>query len=469
MNSGAAAPAYSRLRLALDARLALRLAVITGVLALSASIPSLLARAPSGLLLVFPAVGAAILFLRWPPLGLLALVAGSLLVPFSIGTGTRTSLNAAVLTLTLLLGLWAVRALRAGALWPVGSRPIAPLLAFGGVSVLAFIAGNRPWHAFGQSAPLATQIGGLAILLLSVAAFLLVAHQVRDLRWLQLLTWLFIGLGALYIAARLTPGLDGLIRPSFQRGAMGSVFWVWLVALALGQALCNRRLAMPVRVLLGVLVAMTLYVGLSYGRTWASGWLPPLVAALTVLWIRSPRFGLLTTVAGALLFIARRDELVSLLMAGDQAYSLMTRLEAWRLLAGIVEASPLLGLGPANYYWYTPLFPILGWYVSFNSHNNYVDLVAQTGLLGLACFCWFAWEQARLGWRLRTQAADGFAQAYVSAGLGGLAGMLVAAMLADWVLPFVYNVGLEGFRGSVLGWIFLGGLVVVEQTAERRA
>jgi O-antigen ligase len=159
---------------------------------------------------------------------------------------------------------------------------------------------------------------------------------------------------------------------------------------------------------------------------------------------------------------------VSLVMAGDQEYSLMTRLEAWRILAKIVEASPLVGLGPGNYYWYTPLFPILGWYVNFNSHNNYVDLVAQTGLLGLACFCWFAWEVGRLAGRLRSEVAEGFAHAYVCAALGGLAGTLAAAMLADWVLPFVYNVGLEGFRASVFGWIFLGGLVAVEQTAKRR-
>ena len=30
------------------------------------------------------------------------------------------------------------------------------------------------------------------------------------------------------------------------------------------------------------------------------------------------------------------------------------------------------------------------------------------------------------------------------------------------VIPFVYNVGLKGFRASVLGWIFLGGLVAIQ-------
>jgi hypothetical protein len=36
-------------------------------------------------------------------------------------------------------------------------------------------------------------------------------------------------------------------------------------------------------------------------------------------------------------------------------------------------------------------------------------------------------------------------------------------MLGDWVLPFVYNVGLSGFRTGALAWFFLGGLVVLEK------
>jgi hypothetical protein len=39
---------------------------------------------------------------------------------------------------------------------------------------------------------------------------------------------------------------------------------------------------------------------------------------------------------------------------------------------------------------------------------------------------------------------------------------MVAAVLVDWVLPFVYNIGMKGFRGSMLAWIFLGGLLAIE-------
>ncbi len=101
--------------------------------------------------------------------------------------------------------------------------------------------------------------------------------------------------------------------------------------------------------------------------------------------------------------------------------------------------------------------------MNFNSHNQYVDIVAQTGLLGLLCFLWFAWEVGRLGWRLRGRVPGGFAQAYVYGALGGLVGTLAAGMMADWVLPFVYNIKLDGMRASVLGWLFLGGVVALEK------
>ncbi|PWH19836.1 MAG: hypothetical protein DDG58_04135, partial [Ardenticatenia bacterium] len=51
----------------------------------------------------------------------------------------------------------------------------------------------------------------------------------------------------------------------------------------------------------------------------------------------------------------------------------------------------------------------------------------------------------------------------VYACLAGLAGTLVAGMLADWFIPFVYNIGLAGFRASILGWLFLGGLIALDQ------
>jgi hypothetical protein len=71
-------------------------------------------------------------------------------------------------------------------------------------------------------------------------------------------------------------------------------------------------------------------------------------------------------------------------------------------------------------------------------------------------------ELGSLGLRLLSRVPEGFPKAYVYGALGGLAATAAAAMLGDWLLSFVYNIGLSGIRTGILAWIFLGGLVVIE-------
>lgn len=451
----------------LGARWWLRPLLVVGVLAASAY----LARRPS-LQYVGILAGAvlAVAFFAWPALGLAGLIVASLLAPVSIGTGTGTSLNAAVLLTILLLTFWLLQMLvRREARLPV-SPPIVALLSLIGVATLAFVAGLQPWLVFAQTAPVPTQAGGLAIFVLSAGAFLLAAHQIRDERWLGVLTWVFLSLGVLYMVIALTRDSGRATGRLFQYGSDGSLFWTWLVALAFGQAAFNHRLRPVQRIILVAMIVAVFHIRLVQAPGWTSGWLPPLVATVVALLAGAPRFGLLAVAAGVILIARSPDETFALLMTGDNEYSTATRLEAWSILGELVTAgNPVLGLGPANYYWYTPLIPIQGYYVRFNSHNNYVDLISQTGLLGLGCFLAFAWSLGRLGWRLRARARPGFGRAYVYGALGGLAGTLMAAMLGDWVLPFVYNIGFDGFRASVLGWIFMGGLVALDRMAGHEA
>jgi hypothetical protein len=435
----------------------LRLFVLVGLWAITVLLAP---RASRTMFLLLIGAGLLVAFWRWPLLGLIALMVGSLVIPFEISTGTQSMLNITVLLLPMLIGLWVVNLVSQKGQRLLMARPLWPLSAFVVVAVLAFIAGNQPWLIFAQTAPIQAQLGGLAVFVLSAGAFILAAYQVREIRELKWLTWLFLSLGAFYIASRLIPDLRRLSGLSFQRGASDSLFWVWLISLAFSQAIFHHDLHPAWRVGLLGLVLCTFYVALSQGRVWVSGWLPSSVAVMVTLWVgaRPLRWPLLLGLG--VMAILNQSKLMSLVLS-DNEYSLVTRLEAWRIVVEIVRANPVLGLGPANYYWYTPLFPILGYAVNFNSHNNYVDILAQTGLLGLACFLWFVLEVGRWGWQLQLRRLSSFARAYVYGALGGLAGMLTAAMLGDWVLPFVYNVGLKGLRASVIGWFFLGGLIAV--------
>ena len=64
--------------------------------------------------------------------------------------------------------------------------------------------------------------------------------------------------------------------------------------------------------------------------------------------------------------------------------------------------------------------------------------------------------------RLRRRFAAGFAAGYVNGMLAVGIGALVVMLFADWILPFVYNIGFQGFQASVLVWLFMGGLVALE-------
>jgi hypothetical protein len=412
-------------------------------------------------LILFLPLGVALVltFLRWPSLGLIVASLAGMIVPFLGPSG----LNVTMILVALLLGLWLLDMIvRLRQIQLAPSRTIWPLLSLLIISIISFVVGQLPWLTFALHAPMGAQLGGLSIIVLSVGTFLLVANQMHDLRWLSRLTWAFLAIGALSVLVRsVLPALGITTRDLFP--PLGTVFYVCLVAMAFSQAAFNVDLHPGWRLAFGGFVLVTIYILFFLKFEDKSGWLSVFVSIAVIIAVRSWRAGLALVPVVALSALYLWSGLVS-----TDEYSISTRFDAWLIMAQIIRISPLLGLGFANYYWYTPLFPIRGYAVSFNSHNNYVDIVAQTGLVGLVCFLWLLWEVGRLGWRLRTQAPAGFAQAYVYGALGGLAGMIVAAMLGDWVLPFFYNLGLNGFRSSMLGWLFLGGLVSLEQMMKRQ-
>jgi hypothetical protein len=447
-----------------------RIAIILGVLFLSAY----LARQPSlTYLAAIVGISAFLILLRLPQLGLISLVAG-LFIPFSIGTGSQTPINTTFMLIPALLVIWLAEMIRQRKFQLAPSPTTLPLLALAASATLSLLAGSMPWNLFASTAPIAAQAGGWAVFAFSVGTFFLMANLVDDQRWLQIMTVFFLAIGGLYMAGRMgVPPLTALSALMTDMRSDGSIFWVWLMALAAGQLLFNRKLSPITRVLLALLIAATFYIGFFRARDWASGWFPPLVAVGTILCLRSWRATLLVAVVGVFLaLLISPHSVIGLLQqeTSAESYSLLTRDVARDiLLEQVFPLSPIFGLGPANYYWYTPLYSILGWYVKFNSHNNYVDILMQTGIVGLVCFFWVVGTIALLGWRLRKRFAGDFAQGYVYAGLGGLAGSLVAAWLGDWLLPFVYNIGLNGFRASILAWLFLGGLVALDRLSVEKA
>src|SRR5215470_5710773 len=128
-----------------------------------------------------PTVGMAIagaLFIAAmlaPPLGIVALVAGAMASPLAVSTGTHTDMSFPMLAVPVLAVAWF-----AGAVWrrDLGALRLPAVRAVCALALIAALAswvGNLPWFGFSQTAPVAAQLGGLAVFVLSAATVVLAA------------------------------------------------------------------------------------------------------------------------------------------------------------------------------------------------------------------------------------------------------------------------------------------------------
>jgi putative inorganic carbon (HCO3(-)) transporter len=65
------------------------------------------------------------------------------------------------------------------------------------------------------------------------------------------------------------------------------------------------------------------------------------------------------------------------------------RLELWGAALRLIETRPLLGVGPDNFrHLYGAQLGLETWDERVQANNLYLELLADTGLLGLAAFLW---------------------------------------------------------------------------------
>lgn len=404
---------------------------------------------------------------------LLTFPAIALLLPFQISTGTDVSLNAAVFGVIGLVGLGIVQKLYRRDLYLARSRLNRPLVALSLVSVLSLLVGNVTWD---PSVPrpsnmLLVQFGQLAIYFLSFLMLWLTASVISNLHWLRRLTYAVIITGGGGITLVLLSHLLGLPLP-LDRVTL-NMFTVWLAPLALAQAGLDADLTSRQRhLLLGVCCTTVIAIAWIYfvKANWIGGWGPPLLAIVLLLWLRYPRIrGSMLLVAAILFFVVGlKPFLQALDFDFEQKWDISggSRVTLWRSVTELAASRPLLGLGIAAYRHYHFLKPLayrttLWMRPTVSAHNMFVDLFAQMGVLGLTCYLWFLAEAFRLAWRVYKR-QEGFAKGYALAAFCALIGIMAADMLAETSLPFVYNMGFPGFSASVVSWMMLGGLVVLE-------
>ena len=433
---------------------------------------------PASRWLMLFALGAGVLALAQEPrLGLLGLIASALIVPFEISTGTEVNLNAATLLVPALFVLWVLDSVWKREMYWRASRVNRPLVLFLLAGLLSLLLGNIFWDpAIPKTGTFwLVQLAQWAIFAIAALALWLLANLREPEVWLPRLTWTFLYLGGgLAILGRL-PGIGGLVG-RFTTITFGRApFWVLLTALSAGLLLFQHDLGQAQRLfLLAVLGAVFVYAFIRQ-REAASNWVGVAAVAGVLIWLRFPKL------RGVILVLVVILALTGILFpslydfaGGDAEWqeSGASRLLLIRHVIRVTLRNPVTGLGPASYRAYANNTPFvfvdriwIGAVIS--SHNNYVDLFAHTGLLGLGLFLWFAVELSLLGWRLSQRYQEGFIGGYVNGMTAAWVGSLVIMLLADWILPFVYNIGFPGFQASVLVWMFLGGVVSVTSNEEK--
>lgn len=400
-------------------------------------------------------------------IGILAIVlSGGLINFFSLPTGTDSRIVISLVIAGILTACWLLEMLLARPRFDLTPSYLnRPLLTYAAISIIAFGWGILFRDSLVWTPPkfIVVQTASLVVNLLLLSLALLVANKVTNLRWLKQLTAAMLGMGILYILIFLANSpLQKYILDNGTRGLFGS--WVALLAYAL--ALFDENLNKRVRVALMVLVALYLYRYFVIGQTWVSGWLPLGLGCVVLTFLRSRRFFLICTILGSIYLSFTFNTYYNNIVVGEEDEGSGTgRIGLWEMNLAIVKNHFLLGVGPAGYAVYNMSYHPQD---ARSTHNNYFDILAQTGVLGSAAFIWLIASFLRTGIQSRRllQGRRDFSEAFANACLAGVFSIIVAMMLGDWVLPFAYNQTITGFDNACYSWILMGAAVALWRIAK---
>lgn len=298
----------------------------------------------------------------------------------------------------------------------------------------------------------------LLLVLWPIGVYLATAEFVTSTGHLQWLQRAVIGLATAQLVA---PFLPPAWRPYLG--------WVWTFGIfaspfALAAAFTARRV--PARLFLVAVAVLPFVRGVQDGKAFL--YLYVAAGVGTILWLRSSK---LVAVAGAtlaavvLVAVVVGDDVTRPVRAlVDQEQRQMSyggrsgRGQLALDAVAIWQEAPLLGVGPANSYIYMLQRSPIG-----TPHNQYLNILVEFGVLGLAAWLAFLAFVLRTGLRIYRQTAHPAHRTFVLGWLGMFAGMVVGGVTGDFMVHSVRNGGIELFSGYYLQWIMLGGLVAVDR------
>jgi O-antigen ligase len=328
------------------------------------------------------------------------------------------------------------------------SRPLFVLLCTAIISLVSARLIN-PSYGLTMHRMFITQIAEIALMSCSVIAFVISSNVFQNGKYISAI-WIPVSLLGIYCSAF---SIVGKLPPVM-------VKWPALMinaAIGLVYArLLFKKSSIWAYLGLGLLLAF-LIAGASLMALWISGFSATIVTILTITVVKSWRTALAVCLAAVLIlmlfpgiYLNASDKAA----AGGDFDRFIIWHDAITMLAGV---NPYLGVGPGNYYSYIYHFSTI-WYginTYTTAHNNYVQILAELGIVGFMILLWVQISAVRTAIRNVRDATDDLKWLTI-ASLGILIGIFAACLFGDYLFPNRANGGIVSFGTTVYTWLILG-------------
>lgn len=411
-----------------------------------------------GPLAAIPAFFLISKYFRWM---LLILPIAAMAIPLDIPTGTYTRIPISLVLAIVLCGVW-IASMMIRKNWRLTPSPVNwPMLVFCmacTISLIWGIAWRDPilrMNIFSNF--INVQIASLVTYAVSISVALLIGNFWQKEGHIKYLFGCFLFFGSLMTIFQILKIEHGILA---DRGLWG----LWTVIPAYALLIAHPGLNWRWRVLLLALIVANLYQTMLVNLLWKSGWIPTVIAIFAATFLRSWRWFLVLVIASVLLVYVQQDFFHRMIEA-ELEEGADGRVGMWEINLRVVGDHWLFGTGPAGYApYYMTYYP----HDARSTHNNYLDIIAQFGVVGSIIWLWFAVASTREGLRLYRDAPPGFLKTAALTVVSGWIGAQASMFFGDWILPFAYNQTITGFKYTVYSWFFVGVLISLRHMIERQ-
>jgi len=337
------------------------------------------------------------------------------------------------------------------------------LMALCGIYVMAVLVSYISWplKIMRSHVYMITQIAQVGMLFMCASAYWLVANGPSSRRWLHRMIYAFVGL-TVFLALTKLPLLRELWLSVGEIIPRQDLLMVQgsMLAFSLGIYSSGKK---RIR---WFLVGLLPFGVVSVNLTWVSGWIATMVGLSTVAILSSRRYFFFFALFALAMVALNWEYFDERLIQHSRLTGDFHRFFLMEDSVRIWKEHPWFGVGPGNYYqvytnYYAPLWNRPIYYTT--AHTNYGEVLAETGVFGFVAFWIFflfvGWDLFN-GWR---KEKDPVQKGMLLGIMGSSAGLMVASMAGDYLIPDRANQGLKTFSAAVYFWMMLGAAKAISR------